>query len=68
MLVHEVAYEGCTDTVSESALKVDSGRKIPCRSGESNPSKRCVYSALYQHELHCGLTEFVDVTWMLFYM
>ena len=27
---------GCTDTVRESALKVDSGRKIPCRTGESN--------------------------------
>ena len=27
---------GCTDTVRESALKVDSGRKIPCRNGESN--------------------------------
>ena len=27
---------GCTDTVRESALKVDSGRKILCRIGESN--------------------------------
>ena len=27
---------GCTDTVRESALEVDSGRKIPCRTGESN--------------------------------
>ena len=27
---------GCADTVRESALKVDSGRKIPCRTGESN--------------------------------
>ena len=27
---------GCTDTVRESALKVDSRRKIPCRTGESN--------------------------------
>ena len=27
---------GCTDTVRESALKVDSGRKIPCRTEESN--------------------------------
>ena len=25
---------GCTDTVRESALKVDSGRKIPCHTGE----------------------------------
>ena len=26
----------CTDTVRQTALKVDSGRKIPCRTGESN--------------------------------
>ena len=26
---------GCTDTVRESVLKVDSGRKIPCCTGES---------------------------------
>ena len=31
---------GCTDTRRESALKVDSGRKIPCRTGESNVSQR----------------------------
>ena len=31
---------GCTDTVRESALKVDSGRKVPCRTGELNPSQR----------------------------
>ena len=28
--------QGCTDTEGESALKVDSGKKIPCRTGESN--------------------------------
>ena len=31
---------GCTDTVRESALKVDSGRKISCRTGESNLRQR----------------------------
>ena len=30
----------CTDTVRESALKVDAGRKIPCRTGESNLRRR----------------------------
>ena len=30
---------GCADTVRESALKVDSGRKISCRTGESNPRR-----------------------------
>ena len=37
MLMHAIAHMGCTDTVRESALKVDSGRKIPCHIGDSNP-------------------------------
>ena len=28
--------QGCMDTVRESLLKIDSGRKIPCRTRESN--------------------------------
>ena len=36
MLMHAIAHGGCTDTVREYALKIDSGRKIPCRTGESN--------------------------------
>ena len=39
---------GCTDTVRESALNVDSGRKIPCRTGESNLHQRRDGSMLYQ--------------------
>ena len=39
---------GCTYTVWESALKVDSGRKIPCRTGESNLRQRRACSTLYQ--------------------
>ena len=31
---------GCADTVRESALKVDSERKFPCRNGESNLRQR----------------------------
>ena len=38
----------CTDTVRESALKVDRGRKIPCRTGESNLRRRRVGPMLYQ--------------------
>ena len=30
VLVHAIANVGCRDTVRESALKIDSGRKIPC--------------------------------------
>ena len=37
MLMIVIAHGGCTDTVRASALKVDSGRKIPCRTGDSNP-------------------------------
>ena len=32
MLRHATAHGGCTDTVRESALKVYSARKIPCRT------------------------------------
>ena len=38
----------CTDTVRESALKVDSERKIPCRNGESNLPRRRASPMLYQ--------------------
>ena len=39
---------GSTFTVRESALKVDSGRKIPCRTGESNLRQRRAGPMLYQ--------------------
>ena len=38
----------CTDTVRESALKVDSWRKIPCRIEELNRCQRHAGPALYQ--------------------
>ena len=34
--------------VTESALKVDSERKIPCRTGESNLRQRRAGTTLYQ--------------------
>ena len=40
-------HTGCTDTVAESALKVDSGSTVPCRTGESNPRKRPAGLMLY---------------------
>ena len=40
--------QGCTDTVEESALKVDSGREIPCRTGESNLRRQRAGPMLYQ--------------------
>ena len=36
------------DTARESALKLDSGRKIPCRTGESNLRQRRAGPTLYQ--------------------
>ena len=51
----------CTDTVRESALEVDSGRKkIPRRTGDSNPRQYCAWlfsRTLYQ--LNYSLPEFV---------
>ena len=37
MLMHATAHGGCEDIVRESALEADSGRKIPFRTGDSNP-------------------------------
>ena len=37
MSMHSFVHVGCTHTVRESALEVDSGRKIPCRTWDSNP-------------------------------
>ena len=39
---------GCTDTVRESALKVDSGREIPCHTKESNLRQRRAGLMLHQ--------------------
>ena len=36
MLMHATAHKGLWTHVRESALKVDSGRKIPCCTAESN--------------------------------
>ena len=47
-LMHSIAHEGCTDKVRESALKADSGRKLPCRTGESNLPQWCAGPTLYQ--------------------
>ena len=42
MLKHVIVHGGCTDTVRESALKVDSGRKVPYRAGNPNPRQYCL--------------------------
>ena len=46
--MHAIAHEVCAHAVGESALKVDSGRKIPFRTGASNLPQRCAVSTLCQ--------------------
>ena len=51
MLMRAIAHGGGTDTVRETALEVDSGRKIPWRTGDSNPRQYCTWrfsQTLYQ--------------------
>ena len=51
ILMHAIAHWGCTYSFKESALEVDSGRKIPCRTGDSNPRQYCAWlfgRTLYQ--------------------
>ena len=52
MLMHAIAYGSCTDTVRESALKVDSGRKIPFRTEEIEPASAACRSDVLPTELH----------------
>ena len=59
-------HTGAVQTPKECALKAESGRKIPCRTGESNRIQYCVWlfnPALYQMTYplawvpHLGLME-----------
>ena len=43
ILMHVITHRGFADTVSEFALKVDSGRKITCRSRDSNLRQFCAW-------------------------
>ena len=47
MLMHAIAHAGVRTHVRESSLKVDSGRKIPCRTRESNLRQQCDGPLLY---------------------
>ena len=46
--MHAICTRECTDTIRESALKVDSRRKIPGCTGESNLRWRCAGLMLCQ--------------------
>ena len=56
--MHTIAHEerergeGGTDTVRESSLKVDSGRKIPCRTRRIEPESAARRSDALPTELH----------------
>ena len=41
MMMHAIAHRGCTDTVQEYALEVDSGTKIPCCTTASRGHVLC---------------------------
>ena len=43
-----IAHGVCTDTVRESALKVDSEKKIPYRTGKSSLRRQRAGPTLYQ--------------------
>ena len=58
MMMHTIAHGGWTDSIRESALEVDSGRKIPCRTGDSNLRQYCalvfsrtLYPLSYPHPI-----------------
>ena len=52
MLLHCDCAQVGADTERESALKVDSGREIHCRTGESNLRQRCAVSDALSTELY----------------
>ena len=43
VLMHVIAQGGCVNTIRESALTVDSGRKIPCCTGELGLCQYCAW-------------------------
>ena len=45
---------GCTDTVRESAANIDSGRKISCRTEESNLPQQRAGPTLYQRSYNAN--------------
>ena len=59
MLMHVTAHGGCRDTVRETTPEADSGRKMPCRTGDSNASQYCSWlfsRSFYQMSYPCPYT------------
>ena len=63
-LMHAIAQGGCTDTVRESALEIDCGRKILCRTGDPNPRQSLLRLAFQSDALptELCLTPFNNVS------
>ena len=47
MLMHAIAHGGCTDTVRETALEVNSWTTVSCRTVHSNP-RHCSLRRAFQ--------------------
>ena len=64
MLMYTIAQGGCTDTVRESALEIDCGRKILCRTGDPNPRQSVLRLAFQSDALptELCLTPFNNVS------
>ena len=63
-MMHAIAHADCTNTVRESALEVNSGRKIFCRKGDSNLRRyyarhfsRTLYQLNYPRTVCTGLDQ-----------
>ena len=52
MLMHAIAHGGCANTVRESALKVDSERNIPCRTGDSTNPRQYNCASVFSQILY----------------
>ena len=61
MLMHAIAHGVVRTHVRKSALKVDSGTKIPCRTGESNLRQRRDGLLLEPTELHPHISVYINV-------
>ena len=56
---------GCADTVRESALEADSGRKIPCCTGDLNLCQYCAWLFSWTlYHLNCSHPSIVCCSWI----
>ena len=71
MLMHATPHRGYTDVIRESALEVDSGRKIVCRTRDLSPCQCCPWlfsQMLYQLSYPCPLKKDFVFLLLIMYM